>query len=62
MEAEKLRSLIEDKGIKQTWIARKLGITKVQVNQWVSGKAGIPEKYLEELKKLLGITENEENL
>ncbi len=53
MEAKTLRSIIQDKGIKQSWIASKLGVTRALVNQWVQGTVTVPEKHVSELKRIL---------
>lgn len=53
MEAKTLRSIIQEKGIKQTWIAEKLGVTRALINQWVKGTVTIPEKHVDDLKRLL---------
>lgn len=53
MEARTLKLLIKDKGIKQTFIADKLGISKTMITQWVKGDRPIPERHISELKRLL---------
>jgi len=53
MEGKKLSLLISEKGVKQTWIAEKLKVSKGLVNQWVKGKRPIAKKHELELQKLL---------
>jgi len=53
MEAKTLRSIIQEKGIKQSWIATKLGVTRALVNQWVNGTVTVPEKHVPSLKRIL---------
>ena len=53
MEAKTLRSIIQEKGIKQSWIADKLKVTRQLVNQWVRGTVDVPEKHKEDLKRIL---------
>lgn len=53
MEPKLLKAIINDRGIKQTFIARKLGVSKGLVNQWVKETALISEKHQIELRKLL---------
>lgn len=53
MKSEQLKKIVDDRGIKQAWIARKLKISRAVVNQWVNGTASIPEPRVEELKNLL---------
>jgi len=52
MEKEELIRLLNERGIKQTWVAKKLGITRGRVNQWVKDVNDIPDKYKIELKHL----------
>lgn len=53
MESKELKQILLDRGIKQTWIAGKLGVTKGLVNQWVKDKTPIAERHQIELKSLL---------
>ncbi len=53
MEAKTLKILIAEKGVKQTWIATKLGVSKGLVNQWIKDKRPIAEKHQIELKRLM---------
>lgn len=56
MESKELKQIIESRGIKQTWIAKKLGVSKALVNQWVKDKTPIAENQKIELKSLLSKT------
>lgn len=53
MESKDLQQILKDRGIKQTWVADKLGVTKGLVNQWVKDKTPIAKKHQIELKSLL---------
>jgi len=53
MEAKTLRAIIQEKGIKQTWIAEKMGVTRALINQWVNGTVIVPDKHKENLKRIL---------
>lgn len=53
MESKELQQILKDRGIKQTWVAGKLGVTKGLVNQWVKDKTPIALKYQIELRSLL---------
>jgi len=53
MERTELAQILKDRGIKQTWVANKLGIKRSQVNQWVKEVNDIPDKYKVELNHLL---------
>lgn len=53
MEAKRLQSLIKEKGIKQSFIADKLGISKALVTQWVKGVRPVADKHIFELTRIL---------
>jgi len=53
MKAQELDNILKSNGIKQTWVAEKLGVTRGAVNQWVKGVNTIPDKYVVELKHIL---------
>jgi plasmid maintenance system antidote protein VapI len=53
MESKELKAILHGRGIKQTWVASKLKVSKQLVNQWVSGTATISESHQIELRKLL---------
>jgi transcriptional regulator with XRE-family HTH domain len=44
-----LKELLKSKGIKQKWLANKMGVSEVTVSNWCSAKS-VPNK--EHLKKL----------
>lgn len=52
MEPKELRTILQERGIKQTWVAEKLKVSRGLVNQWVKEVNPIPEKYQIELKSL----------
>lgn len=52
MNGKKLKSILEERGIKQKWVADKLGISSAMVNQWVTGDRPISNEREKELKKL----------
>ena len=53
MEPKLLKSIITERGIKQTFIAGKLKVSKGLVNQWIKGISPISEHHQIELRKLL---------
>lgn len=53
MEAKQLELLIKQKGIKQSFIADKLKISKALVTQWVKGDRPIADRHILELKRIL---------
>lgn len=53
MEPKQLKAIISDRGIKQTFIARKLNVSKGLVNQWIKETSPISQKHQIELRSLL---------
>jgi ParB-like chromosome segregation protein Spo0J len=53
VQMNNLKTILDDKGIKQSWIAGKLGRAESTVTRWVHG-ANIPESSLKALSLLLG--------
>ena len=53
MEAKELNKIIKERGIKQTWIAEKIGVSKGLVNQWIKFKTDISPRHQIELKNIL---------
>jgi len=50
-----LKELLQAKGLKQKWLADKIGVSEVTVSSWCSGKS-IPQKErLKELSKILKV-------
>lgn len=50
-----LKELLKTKGIKQVWIASKLGVSEVTVSNWCAGKS-IPKKiHLQRLSEILDV-------
>lgn len=52
MESKTLKSIVADRGIKQSFIATKLGVSPALVHQWIKGVRPISKKYQIELKAL----------
>ena len=50
-----LKEILNEKGIKQDWVARKLGVTKQTVSLWVLGKNEPGGRNLYNLAKLLDV-------
>jgi len=50
-----LKLLFKSKGVKQNWVALKLGVSEVTVSNWVKGKNEPSKKHLEKLSLLLGV-------
>jgi transcriptional regulator with XRE-family HTH domain len=51
-----LKELFKSKGIKQKWLAQKLGVSEVTVSNWVKEKSHPSEKNLEKLCSILNIS------
>jgi transcriptional regulator with XRE-family HTH domain len=50
-----LKELIKSKGIKQKWLALKLGVSEVTVSNWVKEKSLPSQKHLAKLSEVLNI-------
>ena len=51
-----LKELFKSKGIKQKWLAQKLGVSEVTVSNWVKEKSHPSEKNLKKLCALLDVS------
>lgn len=56
MELAELKNAIYNRGVKQTFIASKLGVSKALVNQWLKEQTPIAERHKIELKSILKIS------
>jgi len=50
-----LREIIQSKGIKQSWLASKIGVSKVTLSQWVNEKSYPNKENLQKLSRVLDI-------
>ncbi len=50
-----LKELFKSKGVKQKWLAAKLGVSEVTVSNWVKEKSNPSTKHLEKLSAILNI-------
>jgi len=55
MTGKKLKIILDEKGIKYTWFAEKLRISKGLLNLWLNEHSDIPAKYLSDIEKYLKI-------
>lgn len=53
---DRLKGLLEERGISQRELARRLGLSNVSVNQWVKGVAKPSRDTVPELCSVLGVT------
>lgn len=51
-----LKEIIKSKGMKQTFIAQKIGVSVVTVSNWVQEKSTPSEKHLKGLSELLNVS------
>lgn len=51
-----LKEIIKSKGIKQRFVAQKLGVSEVTVSNWVKGKTYPTEEHWIKLSALLDIS------
>jgi len=56
-----LKEVFKSKGIKQSFLASKMGVSEVTLSNWVTGKTSPSKKNLEKLSDLLDVSINELN-
>ncbi|MFD2219122.1 helix-turn-helix transcriptional regulator [Hymenobacter bucti] len=57
-----LKKVLQVKGLKQNWLAAKLGVSSVTVSNWCSGKTQPNSVHLGKLTTILGVElKNEKN-
>jgi transcriptional regulator with XRE-family HTH domain len=54
-----LKEVFKSKGVKQKWLAEKMGVSEVTISNWVTEKSSPSRKNLERLSNLLDISINE---
>jgi transcriptional regulator with XRE-family HTH domain len=50
-----LKELIKVKGVKQKWLAQRLGVSEVTVSNWMQDKAAPSRKHMEKISEVLNI-------
>lgn len=50
-----LKEILKSKGVKQNWLAEKIGVSEVTLSNWVKEKSVPTKKNLERLSKVLDI-------
>jgi transcriptional regulator with XRE-family HTH domain len=53
-----LKELINVRGVKQKWLAKKLGVSEVTVSNWCSGKTMPNPDHIEKLSAILEVEVN----
>jgi len=51
-----LKEILKSKGIKQNYLAQRVGVSVVTVSNWVKGKSSPSKKHLEKLCEVLDVT------
>ena len=54
-----LKEVFKSKGIKQKWLAEKMGVSEVTISNWVTEKSSPSKKNIEKLGDFLGVSINE---
>ena len=50
-----LKELLKSKGLKQKWLASKMGVSEVTVSSWCGGKSVPKKAHLQKLSELLEV-------
>jgi transcriptional regulator with XRE-family HTH domain len=50
-----LKELLKSKGLKQNWLASKIGVSEVTVSNWCAGKSVPKKAHLQKISELLGV-------
>ncbi len=50
-----LREVLKTKGVKQKWLATKLGVSEVTVSNWIKGKSQPSSRNLKKMSEVLAI-------
>lgn len=51
-----LKELFISKGVKQKWLAQKLGVSEVTVSQWAQEKSYPSKKHLDKICQVLNVS------
>lgn len=54
-----LKEILKTKGVKQNWLAQKIGVSEVTLSNWVKEKSVPSKKNVEKLSKVLDVPLNE---
>jgi transcriptional regulator with XRE-family HTH domain len=50
-----LKELLKSKGLKQNWLANKIGVSEVTVSNWCSGKSVPTKAHLQKISEILEV-------
>ncbi|SNR33850.1 helix-turn-helix domain-containing protein [Lutibacter flavus] len=54
-----LKELLKSKGVKQNWLAQRIGVSTVTMSNWVKGKSHPSKKNLMKLSEVLNVHLND---
>lgn len=54
-----LKDILKVKGVKQKWLAQKLGVSEVTVSNWVKEKSTPSPKHMEKICEILNVSTRE---
>ncbi|PHS52810.1 MAG: hypothetical protein COB01_06385 [Lutibacter sp.] len=54
-----LKELLKSKGVKQNWLAQRIGVSTVTMSNWVKGKSHPSQKNLMKLCEVLNVHLND---
>jgi transcriptional regulator with XRE-family HTH domain len=54
-----LKELLKSKGVKQNWLAQKIGVSEVTMSNWVKEKSTPSKRNLEKLSYVLNVHLND---
>ena len=50
-----LKELLKSKGLKQKWLAGKIGVSEVTVSNWCAGKSVPKKEHIQRISELLDV-------
>lgn len=56
--SELIKKTLKERGIKQNWIAQKIGVSNQAISNWLSGVMKFPAGRRDQINKLLNITDD----
>ena len=54
-----LKELLKSKGVKQKWLAMRIGVSEVTMSNWVKEKSSPSKRNLDKLSKVLNVQLND---
>jgi transcriptional regulator with XRE-family HTH domain len=50
-----LKEIVKARGVKQSYLAQRIGVSSVTVSNWMTGKTSPSRKHLEKLSEILEV-------